>query len=127
MRFLVDNDVPENVVSFLITRNHDVERMRDVMSAKSADRIIAGWADRTRAIVVTCNHKHFKPLLGRVQRQGYRRYRFAGILGFECGQVVARDRLRAFIENIEHEGRLREEAGGRLVAYLTKAALRIER
>lgn len=127
MRFLLDHDVPEAVANLLLDRHHEIHRVRDLMAIDSQDRMIAEWADKNRAIVVTCNVRHFKPLLGRLQREGYRRYRFAGLLGFECGQVLARGRLEAFVENIEHEGRLTDERNGRLVAYLTRPALRIER
>ena len=128
MRFLADNDLPEDVVLCLGSRGHEVTRLRDVMAPNSPDRMVAKWAHDHHAVILTCNVKHFKPLVGWNPRHGYRQYRHAGLLGFECGQAAALRRLEEFITVVEFEGGLIEQGGNAgFVAFLTSSSFRIER
>ncbi len=98
MRFVVDEDVPKSAADFLAERNHEVVHVTDLLLPSSDDYLIARWAHENSAIVVTCNLKHFRPLLKRP------RYQNAGLLGLT--QVEARHRLEQFIQMLEAEGAL---------------------
>jgi hypothetical protein len=94
--FVVDEDVPKSAADFLVERQHEVVQVVDLLLPSSDDYLIARWAHENTAIVVTCNLKHFRPLLKRP------RYQTAGLLGLT--QVLSRQRLEQFIDLIEAEG-----------------------
>ena len=98
MRFVVDEDVPKSAADFLMERNHEVVRVAELLLPSSDDYLIARWAHENTAIVVTCNLKHFRPLLRRP------RYQKAGLLGLT--QVLSRQRLEQFIDLVETEGNI---------------------
>jgi len=98
MRFVVDEDVPKSAADFLVERNHEVIHVAELLLPSSDDFLIARWAHENTAIVVTCNLRHFRPLLKRP------RYQQAGLLGLT--QVLARQRLEQFMELVEAEGEL---------------------
>lgn len=97
MRFIVDEDVPKSAADFLAERGHELTHVLEVLLPGSADYLVARWAHENVATVVTCNLKHFRPLLRRPH------YSNAGLLGLPH-QAIARDRLETFIELIESEG-----------------------
>ena len=98
MRFVVDEDVPKSAADFLVERNHEVIHVAELLLPSSDDHLIARWAHENAAIVVTCNLKHFRPLLRRP------RYQHAGLLGLT--QVLSRQRLEQFIDLVEAEGEI---------------------
>jgi len=98
LRFVVDEDVPKSAADFLVERNHEVIHVAELLLPSSDDYLIARWAHENGAIVVTCNLKHFRPLLRRP------RYLRAGLLGLT--QVLARERLEQFIDLVEAEGEI---------------------
>jgi predicted nuclease of predicted toxin-antitoxin system len=98
MRFVVDEDVPKSAADFLVERNHEVIHVAELLLPSSDDFLIARWAHENTAIVVTCNLRHFRPLLKRPRHQQ------AGLLGLT--QVLSRRRLEQFIELVEAEGEL---------------------
>lgn len=96
MRFIVDEDVPKSAADFLRDRGHEPIHVHEVLLPGSADYLIARWAHENAAIVVTCNLKHFRPLLKRPH------YARAGLLGLP-DQAIARERLERFMAVIEAE------------------------
>lgn len=103
MVFLIDEDVPVSVGAFLADRGHVVHYVVDVLVAGSEDPLLARWADLHAAIVVTCNHRHFKQLIARAPT-GYRsHFRRAGRVSLTCRQHRALARVTELIESIEFE------------------------
>jgi len=102
VRFIVDEDVPKSASDFLIDRGHETTHVHDVLLPGSADYLIARWAHENVATVVTCNLKHFRPLLRRPH------YARSGLLGLP-DQAIAHDRLQQFIDVVEVEEALTGE------------------
>ena len=44
MKFLLDHDVPEDIVYSLLTLGHDVVRLREVLPATSGDEEVLNFA-----------------------------------------------------------------------------------
>jgi len=93
-RFLVDENVPESVVEFLRSRQHEVALVRDELTAGAPDPVVAKVAEEMQSIIVTWNVKDF--------RKEVRRFGF-GMLAFRCSEVDGRRRIAEEIEIIEFE------------------------
>ena len=108
MRFLIDEDVPVEVADLLAGRQHEVVNARDRigLGRGKPDTTVASAADADRAIVVTCNYRHFRALISRREPTGgRRRYRHAGLIALCCEQGRAFKRLANFITEVEDEYR----------------------
>lgn len=103
MVFLIDEDVPVDVASFLALRQHTVYLVKTVLGAGSPDRSNVLFADRISAVVVTWNHKDYARLIPRRPPDNNWRYRHAGRLSFLCSHPRGQGRLEQFIELIEAE------------------------
>ncbi len=95
MLFLIDEDAPRSAAELLTERGHDIVYAVDVVLQGSADELLARWAHEHRAIIVTCNYRHFDALLGRPA------FAQAGLLGIP--QLDARSRLERCLRLIEFE------------------------
>jgi predicted nuclease of predicted toxin-antitoxin system len=62
MKFFLDHDVPDHIFAFLIQRGHAVIRLRDVLPVDTTDEDVFAFAQRERAIMVSCNRNHFLAL-----------------------------------------------------------------
>lgn len=97
LKFLMDNNVPEGVARFLLSRGHDVTRVRDIMPSDSPDPIVATAAINDGRILVSWdrdfNHQRF-------QRD---RFRALQRIGFSCPEPDGERRLSAVIERVEFE------------------------
>lgn len=83
MRFLVDEDVPQEAVEYLRQRGHTVLLSRDLLAPATPDEVVAKLADDEAAILVTCNAKDFKALLAKIPPGGRQAYRFASRITLE--------------------------------------------
>lgn len=113
MLFLVDEDVPSSVVEFLAARGHRLCLVTEVLMPGSPDALVARWADESAATILTCNGKHFIPLLSRASRDGPRKFRRAGLV--VVPQVRSRERLADFVDLIELEDARRQRNGDQRV------------
>lgn len=59
MRFLLDQDVPDNLIYLLRELNHEVVRLRDVLPAGAPDSAVLQFASAHNCILLTCNRDDF--------------------------------------------------------------------
>ncbi len=88
MRFLVDEDVPQEIVRCLLDDGHEVLPVTGILGMQTGDSEIWNYAVQRRAIVVTCNRQDFLELAGTAPGTGLvilnrRRTRQA-----ECGHIL---------------------------------------
>ena len=62
MKFLLDQDVPEDLSYLLRELGHDISLLRDVMSADAPDVAVLQFANDNRAVLLTCNRDDFLQL-----------------------------------------------------------------
>jgi hypothetical protein len=103
LHFLIDEDVPVSVGTFLANRGHTVHFAVDVLVPGSEDPLLARWASVHGAVIVTCNDKDFRVLVARVPPGGRAEFRSASRLSLRCRQDRAEARVRELIEWIEFE------------------------
>jgi predicted nuclease of predicted toxin-antitoxin system len=81
VRFLLDHDVPDDIVFALKALDHEVLKLREVMSTTATDEEVLRLADQRDSVLVTCNRDDFLALA--------ERWRHAGII------ILIRRRSRA--------------------------------
>jgi len=59
VKFLLDQDVPEDLSYLLRELGHEVSLLRDVMSADAPDVAVLQFASDTRGVLLTCNRDDF--------------------------------------------------------------------
>ena len=68
MKFLLDQDVPEDLTYLLHELGHEVLRARDALSQEAADPAVLRFAHEHGCLLVTCNRDDFIRL---AERQPY--------------------------------------------------------
>lgn len=59
MRFLLDHDVPDDIVFALAALEHEVLRLREEMPATSPDDAVLRFATSHDCVLITCNRDDF--------------------------------------------------------------------
>jgi predicted nuclease of predicted toxin-antitoxin system len=103
MHFVTDEHISTRVVEFLRASGHEVVRVVEVFPPKTADHVIAAYADSIRATVVTSNKKDFERFISRKAPERPRKYRHAGLITINCKTRRELDRLRDAFSLLEHE------------------------
>lgn len=62
MKFLLDQDVPEDLTYLLRELNHDVVRLRDVLPPEATDSAVLQFAHEHDCLLMTCNRDDFLKL-----------------------------------------------------------------
>ena len=62
MKFLLDQDVPDDLTYLLHELGHDVVRLRDVLPTESSDSDVLRFALERGCLLVTCNRDDFVAL-----------------------------------------------------------------
>lgn len=62
MKFLLDNDVPDDLSYLLRELGHDVSLLRDVISTSTPDSTVLEFAHKNEALFMTCNRDDFLEL-----------------------------------------------------------------
>ena len=70
MNFLLDHDVPDDVVYSLLALGHEVHKLRDVLPATTADEEVLRMASERNSILITCNRDDFLGIAGQVPHAG---------------------------------------------------------
>ena len=65
MRFLLDHDVPDDIVFALKALDHEVFRLRELIPATASDEDVLGLAGRRGSVLITCNRDDFLTLADR--------------------------------------------------------------
>jgi hypothetical protein len=128
MLFIADQMVPNELVSYVRERKHQVLLVREVLVEHASDLVISKLAHDRHGIVITWNIRHFRRFICRAPRGEHIRFRHAGLLGFECHETVAVRRSREVFELIEHEHeRSQRMSDKRFFATVRADGLLIER
>lgn len=101
MRLLIDQNVAQDVVDFLIERGHDVHLSRDVFQPDSPDRLLAIGASLEGLIVVSHDRdfRRFSDLFPQGYRTKARTQTGRIVIGVEPPKALAR--FEAMIDLIE--------------------------
>ncbi|MFN0316261.1 MAG: DUF5615 family PIN-like protein [Burkholderiales bacterium] len=59
MKFLLDHDVPDNVIYSLVALGHEVPRLRGMLPATAFDDEVPRMAAKLGSILITCNRNDF--------------------------------------------------------------------
>lgn len=59
MRFLLDHDVPDDIVYVLVALEHEVHKLREVAPATASDEEVLRIAVEREAVLITCNRDDF--------------------------------------------------------------------
>jgi predicted nuclease of predicted toxin-antitoxin system len=59
VKFLLDQDVPDDLTYLLRELNHDVLKLRDVLPVEAKDSTVLNFADEHDCLLVTCNRDDF--------------------------------------------------------------------
>ena len=70
MKFLLDQDVPEDLSYLLRELDHEVSLLRDVMPADAPDLAVLQFATDQQAVLLTCNRDDFLQLSERHPHYG---------------------------------------------------------
>ena len=70
MKFLLDQDVPEDLSYLLHELGHEVLRLRDVLPQETADLLVLQFAHEHGCLLVTCNRNDFIELAQRQPHHG---------------------------------------------------------
>lgn len=97
LKFLMDNNVPEGVARFLLSRGHDVTRVRDIMPTDSPDPVVATAAINEGRILISWDRDF--------NHQRFQKDRFKALqrIGFSCPEPEGERRLMAVIDRVEFE------------------------
>lgn len=100
MLLLIDENVPDSVALYFVSRGHDVRYVRDILPARTPDPVIAEIGDRLSAIVVTWD-KDFRKLVTRIPKGNRTAFRRLGRITFRCNEVHGLSQLQRWIDHIE--------------------------
>lgn len=70
MKFLLDQDVPEDLTYLIRELEHEVLRVRDVLGPEAADPAVLRFAFEGDCLLVTCNRDDFIALAERQPHHG---------------------------------------------------------
>lgn len=70
MRFLLDHDVPDDIVFALTALEHEVLRLREEMPATTPDEEVLRFAAGRDCVLITCNRDDFLHLAAGEQHAG---------------------------------------------------------
>ena len=70
MKFLLDQDVPEDLTYLLRELNHEVLRLRDILPLKATDAAVFASAAEPDCLFTTCNRDDFLKLAETQRHRG---------------------------------------------------------
>jgi len=70
VKFLLDHDVPDDVVYSLVALGHDVQKLREVLPATTPDEEVLRVASEQSSVLITCNRDDFLEIAERVPHVG---------------------------------------------------------
>ena len=126
MLFLIDQDVPQSIATWLADRTHDVRHVRIELEPEAPDHLIARHASQIGAVVITFNHK-LKRLIQRAPDGNHQRHRNAGRISFRCHQLKGQKRLEKVFELIEKNENADDAPDKRLLVEITAESICIIR
>jgi predicted nuclease of predicted toxin-antitoxin system len=70
VNFLLDHDVPDDVIYSLLALGHEVHKLRDVLPVTTSDEELLRAAAARNDVLITCNRDDFLGLAQRVPHAG---------------------------------------------------------
>ena len=70
MKFLLDHDVPDDVVESLLALGHDVHKLRDILPTTTADEQVLRLASQRNSVLITCNRDDFLSIARQIAHAG---------------------------------------------------------
>jgi predicted nuclease of predicted toxin-antitoxin system len=70
VRFLLDHDVPDDIIFSLTALAHDVVRLREVLPTTTTDEDVLRFATTQQRILITCNRDDFLAVGSREDHAG---------------------------------------------------------
>lgn len=70
MKFLLDQDVPDNISYSLKEMGHEVSHLREVLPTTTEDQAVLGYAVEHQLILITCNRDDFLSLAQNTAHHG---------------------------------------------------------
>lgn len=88
MNFLLDHDVPEDLVRILLREAHHVVRLAEVLERTAPDSMVFAYAKEHGLILITCNRDDFLKFVNDAPHAGMiilirRRFR-----SLECAKIL---------------------------------------
>lgn len=77
MKFLLDQDVPDEAARLLRYWGHDVETLREALPVTATDEQVFAYAQQARRVILSCNRDHFVALARQAVEQ---QHPFAGLI-----------------------------------------------
>lgn len=128
MLLLSDECVPQSVPNVFADRGHTVRYVAKELGPRTPDPLVAAFANKIGAIVITWNYRHFRRLIYRRTAAGDLAFPNMGLLAFRCPEVDGARRLRSLMETIEFEyEHVQQLADKRLLVLVDFDHLRIFR
>jgi predicted nuclease of predicted toxin-antitoxin system len=109
LRFFLDNCVPDSVGRALADAGHVVIYQRDALVPDAKDADVAKTSAINNAILVSLNHKHFKPLASRLGVSN-RSLRKLSRIDIKCTGPEATKRIQQGLSFIEAEWLLAQKS-----------------
>jgi predicted nuclease of predicted toxin-antitoxin system len=108
MRFLLDAHWTNELADYLRAGGHDVYRVQDRSLPSTPDPLIVADANQLRAIIITRNRKHFRPLVLRDDPHGLVTYPDVGLITCRFPLTEAVRLFERFLPLIEFEHQQRQ-------------------
>ncbi|MEI6785815.1 MAG: DUF5615 family PIN-like protein [Verrucomicrobiota bacterium] len=70
MKFLLDQDVPDDIAFSLVTLGHGVVKLREVLPVTTPDDEVLRHAAERECLLITCNRDDFLDAAGRMPHHG---------------------------------------------------------
>jgi len=70
VKFLLDHDVPDDVVYSLLALGHDVHKLRDGLPPTTADEQVLRMASQRNSVLITCNRDDFLGIARQISHAG---------------------------------------------------------
>lgn len=129
LRFVTDEDVPDQVGRFLRSHNHEVLLVREQFGEGWSDRMVVEGCEALKANVITLNKRDFVKLIGRRPPDGnFQRYRHVGAIYIQCPEPTAVKRFEQLIDFIDFEfARAEKHPDKRVFITIDERQIQIER
>lgn len=127
MRFFADHCVAESVCQALEGGGHEVIRLRDELPPDSPDPVVARYAEKRDAVLVT-HDSDFRRIAPRIPVGAKQRFRRLSRIQLHCDYPRASERMTAALSLIEFEWKLaRKRRDRRIHIVIRKTAITTNR
>jgi Domain of unknown function (DUF5615) len=102
MLLVADECVTPQIADLFVQRNHQVVLVARELGRSTPDPIIAEYADRRSAVVLTWNYRHFLQLMKACSPAGVLLFPNMGLISYRCPPAKTVSRFGLFMDAIEY-------------------------